>query len=48
MYFADPYIKHDMRYVTNILAYSLHELSVLFVLFSYQSNVTVTVRGVWL
>lgn len=35
MYFADPGRKHDMRYVTNIRAYSLHELSVLVVVFSY-------------
>jgi len=30
MHIADPDRKHDMRHVTNIRAYSLHELSVLF------------------
>ena len=35
MHIADPDRKHDMRYGTNIRAYSLHELSVLFIMFSY-------------
>jgi len=34
MYIADPDRKHDMPYVTNICAYNLHELSMLFVVFS--------------
>jgi hypothetical protein len=35
MYIADPEIKHDVRYVTNIRAYSLHEFYVLSAVFSY-------------